>query len=84
MIVWCVETLNFTIWCIISIKSFSECSTWNIREIFVGCEIELALKDSRGYFVLGVVVSWLHGMLSSSSLLHHNLVLLPKFVKQAE
>jgi hypothetical protein len=84
MTVLCVEALNFTIWCIISVKSFSECSAWDIREIFVGYEIEFALKDSSGYLLLGVVVSWLRGMLSSSSVLHHNFVLWPKFVKQVE
>lgn len=63
---------------------FSECSAWNTRAIFAGCELGFSLKGLSESLLLVVVVSRSHGMLPSSSVLHHNLVLLPKFVKQAE
>jgi hypothetical protein len=48
MIVYCVEALNFSVLCIISIKSFSE------------CEIEFAFKDLSEFLLVlfGSLATW--------------------------
>lgn len=68
------------------LNRFVKCSAWNIKRSFFSlcCELGFALKGLSGSLLLVVVVSWLDGMLSSSSVLHRNVVLLPKSVKQAE
>lgn len=54
------------------LNRFVKCSAWKYQKIFffLCCELGFALKGLSGSLLLVVVVSWLDGMLSSSSVLH--------------